>query len=268
MHCDANQREKPMAERQLNVYYLPQFVAETDLADSTVVVVDLLRASTTICHALAAGAREIVPFVEIHDALAAAAKLACAESLLAGERGCQRIEGFDLGNSPAEYRPEVVSGRRVFLSTTNGTRALQHARLARRVIVGAVVNLSAVAASLRQEPRADILCAGTAGHVTRDDILAAGAIVHRLLAEAGPADAWLPSEMAEATRREWAELLTTARATGRSASRQLAVELRNTQGGRNLLAAGLDDDLVDCAQIDRLDVVPELDVAAWRIQAP
>ena len=97
--------------------------------------------------------------------------------MLGGERRGKRIEGFDLGNSPAEYTPEAVGGRRVFITTTNGTRALHHARLARRVVVGAFVNLSAVVASVRDEPRVDILCAGTDGSETREDILAAGAIV-------------------------------------------------------------------------------------------
>jgi len=255
-----------MPERRLNVYYLPQFVPEHELAGGTVIVIDLLRASTTICQALASGARDVVPFVEVGDAVGAAVKLERAQIVLGGERRGERLGGFDLGNSPAEYTPDVVFGRRVLFTTTNGTLALQHARLAGRVLVGAIVNLSAVTASVRDDRQVDIVCAGTAGHVTREDILAAGAIVHQL--NASQTGGWQTNDAADAARREWEELLTASRAAGRTASEQLSVELRTTAGGRNLLAIGLDDDLVDCAQIDRLDVVPELDVAAWRIHVP
>lgn len=256
-----------MDQPVLRVRNLPQLVAEQDLVDSTVVVVDLLRASTTICQALASGAREVVPYLEVSEALAAAAASADQSAVvLGGERGGRRIEGFDLGNSPSEYTPQAVSGRRVLFTTTNGTRALQHAKLADRVIVGAVVNLSAVVASVRDYPRLDILCAGTDGRETREDILVAGAIVNELC-RAHVIERRLDAG-AESARREWAQLLAATHAAGRTPSEHLAAELRDTPGGRNLLAVGLDDDLVDCAQIDRLDVVPELDPSNWRVCVP
>jgi 2-phosphosulfolactate phosphatase len=229
------------------------------LADSVVVVIDLLRASSTICQALAAGATEVVPFLEVNDALAAAATAAAAgdraKIVLGGERDGRRIDGFDLGNSPAEYMPQTVAGRRVLLTTTNGTRALWHARLARRVLIGSFVNLSAVAASVQDEPRVDILCAGTGGQQTREDILAAGAIVEKLCSR--DEAAWNLNDAGAAARRDW-----------QSRSDHLVTELRTTPGGRNLLAIGLDADLVDCAQIDKLNIVPELNVHAWRIALP
>src|SRR5882757_4256142 len=131
-----------MPTRHINVYNLPNQVAESDLADSAVIVIDLLRATTTICFALAAGAREVVPFREIDEARAAAKQAGREQVLLGGERGGVLIEGFDLGNSPAEFTPERVAGKSVYITTTNGTWALHHARLARRVLVGSVVNLS------------------------------------------------------------------------------------------------------------------------------
>src|SRR5262245_44615053 len=138
---------------QLNVYNLPAHVSEQELAGSAVIVIDLLRATTTICHALAAGAREVVPFREIDETLAAAEKAGRSGVLLGGERAGLLIEGFDLGNSPAEFTREAVAGRSVYITTTNGTRALYHARLARRVLVGAIVNLSAIVESVKDEPR-------------------------------------------------------------------------------------------------------------------
>lgn len=254
-----------MHDRRLNVHPLPKLVAENALAGSTVVVIDLLRASTTICQALASGAVEVVPFLEIADAQAAAAAAEDRDKIvLGGERGGRQIEGFNLGNSPAEYTRKAVAGRRVFLTTTNGTRALDHARLARRVVVGSFVNLSAVAESVRDESRIDILCAGTDGEVTREDLLAAGAMVDAIcFSDVGVGK---HKDAAESTRSDWRRMCETARAAGRTVSAQLASEFRDTLGGRNVLSIGMDRDLVDCAQIDSLDIVPELDIGAWRIR--
>jgi 2-phosphosulfolactate phosphatase len=239
----------------LSVHYLPKFVAAGDLAGSTVVVVDLLRASTTICHALRSGAACVVPVLEVDDALKRAEQLGRDRVILGGERGGKLIEGFDLGNSPSEYTPDKVSGRTLIFTTTNGTRALHHAHLADRVLVGSVVNRARIVAAVRDAPRVDILCAGTGGNVTREDILAAGALVAGLLA-ASPADRWETNEGADAARREWEEIVTSAHANGRTLNDHFARELENTPGGRNLLAIGHHHDLVDCAQLDTLDVVP------------
>ncbi len=257
-----------MERQQLRVHHLPKNVDERELASSTVVVLDILRATTTICQALAAGAIDVVPLLEVDEARAAAkvARESGNNVILGGERSGGRIAGFDLGNSPCEYTSEAAGERRVIITTTNGTRALHHARLARRVLVGAFVNLSAVVASVQGEPRVDILCAGTDGGPTREDILAAGALVSRLASSRG--ESWDVDDSANAARREWENVSNRAAAAGRPIVEQLALELRDTPGGRNLLGIGLERDLVDCAQIDRLDIVPELDVREWRITVP
>ena len=243
----------------LAVHYLPQFVAESALAGSVVVVVDQLRASSTICHALSAGAKCVMPFVEVDATLSKARQFSQGEVVLGGERGGRRIAGFHLGNSPTEYTPEKVFGQTVLFTTTNGARALAHARLAQRVLVGATVNRRAIVAGLVDAERVDILCAGTGGHVTREDVLAAGAIADGLLARSK--HDWNTNEWADAAQREWQELIATAHALGRSPSEQLALEFRDTTGGKNLLAIGHDIDLDTCAQLDTLAVVPELDLA-------
>jgi 2-phosphosulfolactate phosphatase len=251
-----------MSQRQLNVYYLPRFVTDEELAGSAVVVLDVLRASTTICQALASGASEVVPFLEVGEALraAAAADPKRNEIVLGGERHGRRIAGFDLGNSPSEYTREAVGGRRVFITTTNGTRALERARLAKRVLIGAAVNLSAVAASLRNEARVDLICAGTDGLETGEDILVAGAIADRICGRSGTDGQFnLPAASALLLWKQLAD-------SGPSLNERLADAFRDTPGGRNLLEIGLDADLVDCAQVDRLDVVPELDLSTWRIR--
>ena len=243
---------------QLDVYYLPQFVDPSELAGSVVVVVDQLRASTTICQAFASGAKAVLPCLEVDEAFQKARQFTRSEIVLGGERGGRRIEGFDLGNSPAEYTPDQVFGCTLLFTTTNGTRALNHARLAQRILVGATINRCAVIEEIASAERVTILCAGTGGNVTREDILAGGAMVDALQTRIS-AEEHHTNEWAEAAHREWQELLIAARAASYTPSEQFAQDLRDTQGGKNLLAIGHDFDLLFCAQLDALDVVPQLD---------
>jgi len=199
-----------------------------------------------------------VPCLEVDEAFAKVQQYERSDVVLGGERGGELIDGFDLGNSPADYTPDEVFGRTVLFTTTNGTKALHHARLAERVLIGAAANRRAMVDELAAAERIAILCAGTGGNVTREDILAAGAIVDELQRQASPAICDI-NEWAESASREWQELLTTARALGRTDEEQFAIELRDTLGGKNLLAIGYDADLDFCARLDHLTVVPELD---------
>ena len=112
----------------LKVHALPKLVDPQELQGGTVVVIDVLRASTTIVHALEAGATEVVPCVEVDDAFAMAGQFSADEYVLGGERDALPIEKFDVGNSPKDYLPHVVANKTLILTTTNSTRALEHAR--------------------------------------------------------------------------------------------------------------------------------------------
>jgi 2-phosphosulfolactate phosphatase len=254
-----------MNTQVINVYGLPKEVAEEDLVGNAAIVIDVLRATTTICHALDAGATEVVPFPTIEEALAMAEKAGRDQVVLGGERRGLKIDGFDLGNSPAEYTAESVGGRRVCLTTTNGTLALHHARLAKRVVVGAIVNLSSVVESVLDEPVINIVCAGTDGQETLEDTLAAGAIIERLTVT--PTAAWQFNEGAIEAVREWRLLVGKADLAGRSIEVQLAEKFGDTLGGRNCIEVGNGGDLPLCARIDHVRVAPELDVPNWRITA-
>lgn len=254
-----------MLNQCVNVHYLPSQVAEEELAGSTVVVIDLLRATTTICYALAAGASRVVPFRTIEEAVAAAEKVGRDQVVLGGERGGRRIDGFDLGNSPSEYTSAAVRGRAVYITTTNGTKALYHARRARRVVAGALVNLSAVIASVKTEPQIDILCAGTDGEMTSEDNVAAGAYVDRL--REFFKDRGQMNEQAALSAGCWSRVQDGAALSGRTLSEELSIGLRASQGGRNIMAIGLERDLAACAEIDRFNIVPQLDVPNWQITA-
>jgi 2-phosphosulfolactate phosphatase len=248
----------------LHVHFMPSQVAETRLAGSAVIVIDVLRASSTICQALASGAACVLPFLEVEETLRAAEPLTRSEIILGGERHGRIIEGFDLGNSPLEYTPAAVAGRRLLFSTTNGTRALHHARHAKRTLIGCALNRKAVVEALVDEPRVDILCAGTDGEITGEDILAAGAIVHVLVEADRPATMstvlhYRIDNNAHTALGQWHDVMDAAQKAGASHSAQLAVQMRHTPGGRNLLAIGQDADITACAQLDSLDIVPELD---------
>jgi 2-phosphosulfolactate phosphatase len=254
-----------MTEQRINVHCLPSEVGESELAGSAVAVIDVLRATSTICQALASGAREVVPFVEIDDARAAAERVGRANVVLGGERMGLLIDGFDLGNSPAEYSASRVGGRAVYITTTNGTRALQHARLAKSIVTASFLNVSAVVASLKDEPRVDILCAGTDGRETDEDILLAGAIVFETQRIMGGHS--IVNELAQGVRDEWDILKLLAEREGRTLIEQLSLELRDTLGGRNCIEVGNGADIPYCSQVDLLNVLPRLNLREWKITA-
>lgn len=240
----------------LRVHLLPSLVAPAELADHTIVVVDILRATTTVVHALAAGAREVVPLLEIADAQARKAHLG-SQALLGGERGGKRIEGFDFGNSPAEFTSDRLAGKTLLFTTTNGTRALAHAQQGKRVLLGAFVNLSAICRDLADAEEIDILCAGTDQEVTREDVLFAGAVTTELCA----ANSYECNDQAEIAADAWRSA-----AQQMTAGSPLAALLRGSQGARNLIEIGQERDIEICATVDKFDLVPVLDVPAWTIR--
>ncbi len=240
--------------KHLNVHFLPGHVEAAALAGSTVVVIDLLRASSTICQALASGATCVMPFLEIDATLAAARQFPRSEIVLGGERHGKLIEAFDLGNSPLEYTADAVAGKRLLFTTTNGTRALHHAAAATRTVVGCALNRQAAAMAVAGSARVDILCAGTDGAITGEDVLAAGAIADVLLA----GRTWQLNDGAQKALSQWQALIAGVKASGRTASQQLAYQTRDTPGGSNLLEIGHERDLVACAALDVLQIVPEL----------
>jgi 2-phosphosulfolactate phosphatase len=248
----------------LVVHFLPGLTTPEALVGGTVVMIDVLRASTTIIEALANGAREVIPCLEIEDARRVAAELPRDEVRLGGERGGLTIEGFDLGNSPAEYTAEAVGGRTVVFTTTNGTRAMMQCRQATRVLIGAFVNRTALVRALAGAASVHLMCAGTRGEITREDVLLAGSLVYELLHQ-HPADYNL-NDQAIIAHDAWRAAVKSMGFRERISPDGLSELLRDTRGGRNLRAIGLEADIQRAAAIDRHTVVPGLDIAAWRIR--
>jgi 2-phosphosulfolactate phosphatase len=247
---------------KLFVHFLPELITPEELAGGVVVVIDVLRASTTIACALAAGAVDVIPCLEVEDARRVAAGLPPGTFVLGGERGGRPIDGFDLGNSPGEYTPESVGGRTVVFTTTNGTKALMRCRLAKRVLVGSLVNRSAVCEALAEAEWVHLVCAGTRGRITRDDVLAAGAIVEGLVETGG--GRWELNDEARVAGdcSQFSVFSFQSRALGPV----LAQALRATQGGRDLVEIGLGRDIEVAARVDSCPVVPELDLESFRLR--
>lgn len=175
---------------EIEVLYSPaefRALAQRDLSTTTCVVFDVLRATSTIVTALAAGASGVLPVGEIHEAVAL--HKTRPDILLAGEREGLRISAnltggveFDLGNSPREFTAERVAGKLVVMTTTNGTRALQACAGAAEVVVGSFLNLTKTAHYLTATARQNIclICAGTGEQAALEDTIAAGAMCEEL----------------------------------------------------------------------------------------
>jgi 2-phosphosulfolactate phosphatase len=204
----------------------------------TGIVIDVIRATSTICQALEAGYERVLCTAEVEEARALRGEL--GEGVLGGERDAVRIPGFDLGNSPREY--EEPAGSTLILSTTNGTRAIVTAAArCERVLVASLLNLDAVLEEARSAGEdAIVVCAGVQGTLALDDAYVAGRIVERLGWERTDA-----SEAAARLARTWSGAEEAFRAS---------------KSGRNLLenAPELEDDIAFCARESALGVVPRL----------
>jgi len=244
---------------RLDVAFTPMAQWGGEVQGRTVFVVDILRATTTICAALHHGARAIVPAASTEEALRLGQALGSDDVLLAGERNTERIPGFALGNSPLEMTPEAVRGKLLVLTTTNGTGALLAAQGAATVYLAAAVNLSRAGGRAREIHRrgGDILvmCAGREGGFGLDDAYCAGRLVEAAIGDkketAGLNDAALAS-------------LDLVRRYGARWERPL----RLSAAGRDLVAAGFPADITEAAKPDAYPVLPQFAERRVTLEAP
>ncbi len=216
-----------------------------DLAGKNVVVIDVLRATSTIVQAIASGCRRVIPMDGIAEARRQAAESAAESVLLAGEWNGVRPAGFDLGNSPREFTTAAVSGRTIVMATTNGTRALHRVRDAHRILAGCFRNLTATAAAVAAAGRdALIVCSGQAGTPSLEDIACAGALARRIQGLAGPGClVGDPVIVAQCVL---------------DAQPSILAILRGSSHGRDLSRLGFDADLELCAEADATEIVAEM----------
>ncbi len=168
---------------KINVIPTAQQAQGIDFSGQTAVVIDVLRATTVITTALDNGAREVIPVKTVEEAQNLYAT--CDNALSCGERNAVKIEGFDLGNSPLEYKKKTVEGKTLILTTTNGTNALNNIKGADEVVLACFRNAEAMANHLvglshRGSRDIIIVCAGTEGRFSLDDGLCAGMLIEQL----------------------------------------------------------------------------------------
>ncbi|WP_435006149.1 2-phosphosulfolactate phosphatase [Tundrisphaera lichenicola] len=245
-------------------HLLPGLIPSGALEGGVAVVIDILRATTTMIHALAAGCESIIPCLEIEEARQLFGRYPLGKAILAGERSGLPIEGFDLGNSPSSFTPARCSGKSVVMTTSNGTRAIMASMKADRVLIGSFVNRQATIQALKADGRPiHLICAGTEGEISLEDSIFAGSIADEMDAwgwdRAGTADEGrmiaspLANDQAEIAAALWRE---TEAMMDEGAS--LAEALADGRGGRRILEIDLQEDLEDAAQIDRFSFAAEL----------
>jgi 2-phosphosulfolactate phosphatase len=231
---------------RLDVFFGAHQMIPADVQGRVVLVIDVLRASTTVAVALAHGAKAVIPFESSDDVINRAKQFERSDVLLAGERKMHAIPGFDLGNSPLEYTPDVVEGKTVLLTTTNGTVALVGIQGARDVVVASYVNYSAVSAMIRAAARGAsdvaIVCAGRDRQFALEDAACAGryarAVTRRLanvrLNDAAQACCLIDKRYGDGLDRLF----------------------EDSEHGRALAEAGFTADLAVCAAVDAHPVIP------------
>lgn len=229
------------------ISYFPTSEQVPDGSPDAAVVIDVLRATTTIAWSLHNGAEAIQAFADLEALQAAADAWPADRRLRAGERGGARLEGFELGNSPIAVTPEVVAGKRIFMSTTNGTRSLDRVRHVPLLVTACLPNRGAVARRLIERGAATVWIVGSGweGAYSLEDSLAAGAVAAAVQESLGTAFSAGNDELV-AAQALWAQWRHDPEACLRTAS----------HGQRLIRLGDHDADFRCCAAVDSLEIVP------------
>lgn len=244
---------------QVTVFFSPNHLDELELRDKLVVVIDVLRASTTITYAMRAGAREIIPVSTVEAAMKIVGNLHSTDksdrpaTVLCGERGGKRIEGFTLGNSPFEYTEEAVRGKALILTTTNGSIALTKAKHARQCFVSSFVNLTASVDAICSLPGIEaeklvILTSGREEEFSLEDATCAGMLITRLMTRLGSLQLSDSSRAALSVYHQYGT--------------DIYRTLLESDHGRTLTELGFEKDILAASQIDSVPLVPVLEQTA------
>ena len=228
------------------LYFASEHIDEHSLRGRTVAVIDVLRAGSTIATALANGAKEVIPVNTVERAVKLSGSLFGDHILRGGERLGKMIEGFDLGNSPFEYSEEVVRGKAIIYSTTNGSRAIEKARYAKEVVVGAFVNMNSLLRFLTDAgDEVVVLCSGNGGKFSMEDSVCGGMLLQKLQERVN--EEVRMTDAAKAAIALYGEF-----------GRSIPDMIRVSEHGTYLGSIGFAEDLEFCSSVDRLDILPRL----------
>jgi len=208
--------------------------------DSIAVVIDIFRATSSICYGIHNGAKAIIPVSTVEECLSYQHK----GHLLAAERNGMVVEGFDFGNSPFSYSADKVSDQTIVLTTTNGTRSIELSKRAKKIVIGSFLNLSSLCSWLKHQGEPVLLvCAGWKGNFSLEDTLFAGAVVEKLQEEFLVEDDSAVAAMDLYLR----------------AKDDLRTYLRKSSHSERLKQLNIEEDIAFCLRIDQVDTIPVLD---------
>ena len=241
---------------EIDTQLIPSPPNSNALLDRTVVVIDVLRATSVIVQALSQGALEIHPVATVDEAFQMAKAFGEGPMLLGGERGSKRIPGFDLGNSPKEYIAEKVRGKKLILATTNGTKAFHLVSMGKEILVGSFLNIGAVAERCLELDRdLFIFLSGDEGNFSLEDTICGGMLIELIT-----------------RKRKKSISLTDASQCAQVLYQRFKDNLLGSfhlcRHGKELINRGFDDDPVYCAQIDITNVVPIFRDGVIRVSPP
>ena len=227
--------------RAINVCLTPALIPLFDVTDYIVVIIDIFRATSSICYGIENGAEAIIPVAGVDECIIYRDRQ--TDYLIAAERNGEVVEGFDFGNSPFSYTKEKVGGKTVVLTTTNGTQALHLSRKAKKVVIGSFLNLTALSNWLKtQNENILLVCAGWKNNFNLEDTLFAGAVVERL-----KQNHFIPDDAAIAANDLYQ--------AGKS---DLNAYLAKTSHSERLKKLGIEKDIAFCLNVDIVTAIPIL----------
>ena len=227
--------------KKLEVCLTPALIHLYNVEEYVVVIIDIFRATSSICYGIENGAAAIIPVAEVEECLAYKEKH--PEYLLAAERNGEVVKGFDFGNSPFSYTADKVAGKTVVLTTTNGTQALYLSRKAKQIIIGSFLNLDAVCNWLKTTNQNILLvCAGWKYNFNLEDTLFAGAVIEQL-----KTDGYILDDPALAANDLY-----------QLGKDDISIYLKKTSHSERLKALGIEEDIAFCLNTNTTKAIPVL----------
>jgi len=239
---------------EIDIQLIPTPPRSNSLFNRTVVVIDVLRATSVMVHAMLQGALEIIPVASVDEAFQIAKDFPRSSILLGGERESRKVQGFDLGNSPKEYVAERVKGKKLILTTTNGTKAFYLVSSGKEILAGSFFNIGAIAQICIELGRnLLIFSSGDEGSFSLEDSICGGMLIELIKQKARK-----PISLTDASYN--------AQVLYQRFKDNLLGAFHLSHHGKELIKHGFGDDLVYCAQIDITDIVPEFKAGVIRVK--
>lgn len=227
----------------IDVFFSLQAFTEENLRGKTAVIIDILRATSSIVTAIDAGAKKIIPVEDMSDAMKIARTMDSNDYLLCGEKDGVKIDGYHLGNSPFDYTPENVADKTLIFNTTNGTKAIKKAALANKIYIGSFLNQQSILNALKNhDDEVVLICSGWRGRLSLEDTLFAGSLLYHMF------DGVLPDQTKDGAKMAFSIY--------EKFGPQLEDTIRKSDHAYRLRNLVDTEDISFCCQTDKFDVLP------------